>query len=90
MNGTSQTHLLLVYGRILLITLVITPPTGAAVLAQPGGGADPVQATGDHLVTQLGFNLDTPNILRTNQDLVVNFELQHHRSQRGAYFCAAV
>jgi hypothetical protein len=61
---------------LLLLTLVIAPaasfPAQAAPAPQESGPDIPV-ATGDHLVTDLSLGPDTPNILRFNENVNVNF-----------------
>jgi hypothetical protein len=61
---------------LLLLTLVIAPaasfPAQAAPTPQEGGPASPA-AAGDHLVTDLSMVPDTPNILRFNENVTVNF-----------------
>jgi hypothetical protein len=58
----------------LILTLVLAPQASFAAQAAPNPAAPhAVAAPGDHLVTNLSLGPDTPNILRTNQDVTINF-----------------
>ena len=61
---------------LVLIMLVFAPLSSftadAASLSQEAGPQS-VNAPGDHLVTNISLGPDTPNILRTNQDVTINF-----------------
>ena len=57
---------------LLLISFVIVPQTGRAVQAEPVPQV--LNAPGDHLVTNISFDLDNPNILVTNQHLNMSFD----------------
>ena len=57
---------------LLLISFVIVPQTGRAVQAEPVPQV--LNAPGDHLVTNVSFDLDNPNILLTNQHLNMSFD----------------
>lgn len=64
---------------LLIFTLVLAPQASLAAQAAPNPVAptpvapNAVTASGDHLVTNLSLGPDTPNILRTNQNVTINF-----------------
>jgi hypothetical protein len=61
---------------LVLLTLVIAPSAGFSARAAPApqeAGPTSPAAAGDHLVTALSLSPDSPNILRINQNVTVNF-----------------
>ena len=76
MQARSHSALWRLTSILVLIMLVFAPlsslPANAASLPQEAGPQS-VNAPGDHLVTNISLGPDTPNILRTNQDVTINF-----------------
>ncbi|HVP20619.1 MAG TPA: hypothetical protein VMS73_02040 [Anaerolineaceae bacterium] len=76
MRTRSRSTFWLLANTLILITFIFAPlaslPAGSA-LAMQGSGPFIVNAPGDDLVTNISLGPDTPNILRNNEDVTVNF-----------------
>jgi hypothetical protein len=63
--------------RLLILALVFVPAVGSPARAAPVYQEQEPQeaaAPGDHLVTGLVLNTDSPNIVRTNENITVTFQ----------------
>ena len=74
-NFKSKTWRITCY--LLLFALIFTQTSGLTARATPASqqsGSDAPLAQGDHLVTALILTPDTPNILRTNENVSLTFQ----------------
>ena len=76
MRTRSRSTFWLLANTLILFTLIFAPlaslPASSA-FAMQGSGPSIVNAPGDDLVTNISLGPDTPNILRNNEDVTVNF-----------------